>query len=207
MISKLKNTWKKYNLGFYFSIASSFIMGTFHLAVTCISFSWLTFNYMLFCYLMLSVRIVVWYLDRIKHQKNLYLTASIFLIALLIPLMVSLVRTIKDKEINAIIFDWIIYAYAIYAFAKLIVSLINLAKSKTNSDSKNILCWFSLINALFTMFMLEFNMIRIFGKVSPSMQMIEYFFQGFILLLVLFVISLFLFRFFVRRKQNHSNES
>lgn len=47
MVNSIKEIWKKYELGFYCSIAGSLIMGTIHLVSTIISFSWLLFNYML----------------------------------------------------------------------------------------------------------------------------------------------------------------
>lgn len=201
MISKIKDVYKKYELGLYGSVAGSFIMGTLHLMTMCISFSWLTLNYMLFCYLMMFARIAIGYLDKKKSQRSSYLVTAIFLAATLVPLSVSLARTIVDKEISPFVFDWFIYAYAAYAFVKLGVGIAHLFQSRNNAESKNILCWFSLINALFTMFMLEFNLIKAFSHgTSESMRMIEYFFQGFILLFVLFIIFLFLFRFFSRRK-------
>ena len=184
-------------MGFYASVLSLLIMGTFHLVMTCISFSWLTFNYMLFCYVLMFARTSIFYLSKKNKESKVYLIGSLFLLVVLIPLGVSFIKTITDRELKPYIFDWIIYGYAAYAFYKLIAGIINLVKSRRNSATKNVLCWFGLINAFFTMFMLEFTLIRTFSEdVNTSLLIIEYCFQAYILLLTMTMIGVFLFRHF-----------
>ena len=195
MIKKIKDIWIKYELGFYSSVAGSLIMGTIHLVSTIMSFSWLTFNYMLFYYLLMFARVFIWYLH-LKKKNVFYLSGAIWLTLVLIPLGVSLFKTISDKEVTVYIFDWIIYGYAFYAFFKLIVSIINLSKKeKRQQPERNVLSWMSLISALFTMFMLEFTMIRTYieGDVG-SMWIMEFTFQIVTLAITLFAIGLFVFR-------------
>ena len=195
MIVKIKEIWKKYELGFYASVAGSFIMGTIHLVSTIMSFSWLSFNYMLFCYLLMLARVFIWYLHY-KNKSTFYLSGAIWLTLVLIPLGVSLFKTITDKEVTAFIFDWIIYGYAFYAFFKLIMSIINLSKKeKRQKPELNVISWMSLISALFTMFMLEFTMLRTYieGDIG-SMQILEFVIQITILAITLFAIGLFIYR-------------
>ena len=204
MMNKIKTIWKQYNIGFYGGVAGSFFMGTLHLVATCISFSWLTFNYMLFCYLMMLIRVLIWFIDKTNHSEKAYIIGSISLIFVLIPLTVSLVKTITDKELTIYIFDWIIYAYALFAFAKLIIGIVNLSKSKGSSNTKNVLCWLTLVNALFTMFMLEFTMIRTFSSsINESLIIIEYAFQGCIIAFVLYIVVMFFVRYLrIKRKSD-----
>lgn len=195
MVNSIKEIWKKYELGFYCSLAGSLIMGTIHLVSTIISFSWLSFNYMLFCYLIMLARVFIWYLHH-KNKNAFYLSGAIWLILILIPLGVSLFKTITDKEVTIFIFDWIIYGYAFYAFFKLILGFINLSKKEKRQKAElNVLSWMSLISALFTMFMLEFTMLRTYieGDIG-SMWILEFAFQIVTLSITLFAVGLFIFR-------------
>ncbi len=195
MISKIKNIWEKYNLGFYGYVLGSFIMGTIHLIMICMSFSWLVFNYMLFCYIMMAIRLVIWYADKKSETKKTYLIGAISLFIILIPLTVSLIKTILDREYKPFIFEWLIYAYALFAFTKLIVGIVKLVKARDTGDSIVILCWFNIVDALFTMFMLEFTMIRAFNEVGDnSLLIIEYVFQAFIIALTVFITIMFFVR-------------
>ena len=188
-------------MGFYASVLGLLLMGTFHLVMTCISFSWLTFNYMLFCYVLMFSRTSIFYLSKSNKENKSYLIGSLCLLVILIPLGVSFYKTITDRELKPYIFDWIIYGYAAYAFYKLITGIINLVKSRRNSSTKNVLCWFGLINAFFTMFMLEFTLIRTFSdKVDIGLLVVEYCFQAYILCLTMTMIGVFLYRYLKNRK-------
>ena len=194
-------------MSFYASILGLLIMGTFHLVMTCISFSWLTFNYMLFCYLMMFARTSIWYLEKRNKQHFSYLIASIYLMLTLIPLGVSFYKTITERELVPYIFDWIIYGYAAYAFYKLITGIINLVKSRQSNVTKNILCWYNLVNAFFTMFMLEFTLIRTFStEIEYALIVIEYSLQAYILCFTMFVIGVFIHRYIKIRKGSNINE-
>ena len=202
-IIRVKEIWNEYELGFYVSVAGSFAMGTIHLVTTIISFSWLTFNYMLFCYIMMLARVYIWFLKRKDKRKYIYLAGAIILLIVLIPLTVSLVKTIMDKDAPHYLFDWFIYAYALYAFYKLINGIIKLVKSKKTDDSfNNVISWLALVNALFTMFMLEATMIIIFAENAVSMQYLQLFMQGFIILFVVAIIVIFITRFIKQIKVN-----
>ncbi len=202
MINKIKEIWQKYDLAFYGYVAGSFLMGTFHLIMICISFSWLVFNYMLFCYIMMLIRLIVWFVDKKIGAKNNYIIGAVSLTIILIPLTVSLVRTIMDKEYSPFFFEWFIYAYALFAFTKLISGIVKLVKAHSNGDSDIVLCWFTIVDALFTMFMLEFTMIRTFSDPSDgSIFIIEYLFQGFIIAFTAFISGMFLKRYINLQKE------
>lgn len=197
MIIKFLDSWKKYEIGFYVSVLGLFIMGTFHLVMTCISFSWAIFNYMLFSYVMMFARISIFLLSKNNKENKAYLVCSLFLIVVLIPLCVSLVKTIQDREFKLFTFDWMVYGYAAYAFYKLIYGIVALVKSKRNNETRNVLCRLSLVNAFFTMFMLEFNLIRNYKQETrPDLAITEYVFQGLIMLFTMAVIVIFLYRYF-----------
>ncbi len=207
MLNKFLDACKKYDMGFYASILGLLIMGTFHLVMTCISFSWLTFNYMLFCYLMMFARTSIYSLYKKDKQGVSYLLASIYLMLALIPLVVSFYKTITERELVPYIFDWIIYGYAAYAFYKLITGIINLVKSRQSNVTKNILCWYNLVNAFFTMFMLEFTLIRTFSTdINTVLIVIEYSFQAYIISFTMFVIGVFIHRYIKIRKGSKINE-
>lgn len=176
-------------------------MGTFHLVMICISFSWVIFNYMLFSYVMMLARISIFLLSKNNKENKTYLVGSLFLIVVLIPLCVSLVKTIQDREFKPFIFDWMVYGYAAYALYKLIYGIVALVRSRRNNETRNALCRLSLVNAFFTMFMLEFNLIRNYKEgTQPELAITEYVFQGLIMIFTMAVIVMFLYRYFKNYK-------
>lgn len=208
MTNDIRNIWKKYNIGLYGAIFGSLIMGTFHLVLLIIDFSWLTFNYMLFCYMIMFIRVLIWYIAK-KNTKYLYLISAISVLFLLIPLCVSLVKTITDRDVPVYIFEWIIYGYATYGTYKMVSAIVRLVKSKKcSNDEKTILSWISLISALFTMFMMQFALSKTFGTVedNDAMYVLLLVTQGAILLFSTFVIGLFIKKFILQIKNKKEVE-
>lgn len=151
---------------------------------------------MLFSYVMMFARISIFLLSKNNKENKAYLVGSLFLIVVLIPLCVSLVKTIQDREFKPFIFDWMAYGYAAYAFYKLIYGIVALVKSRRNNETRNVLSRLSLVNAFFTMFMLEFNLIRNYKEgTQPELVITEYVFQGLIMLFTMAVIVMFLYRY------------
>lgn len=207
MIERIKEIWQKYELGFYASITGSLVMGTIHLISTCLNFSWLTFNYMLFCYLLLLGRVLIWAVAK-KNDKYLYLIGAFIILFLLVPLAVSLVRTIMEKDAPNYIFEWIIYGYATYGTYKLTYAIIRLVKSKKINNEKNVLSWLSLISALYTLFMMEFALIKTFSEdAGEKMYILMLFTQGFIILATVAVLVLFIYRFIKNSKAKEEIET
>lgn len=186
-----KQIWKQYHLGFYASVAGSFVMGTIHLVSVCMHFDWIIFNYMLFCYLMMLTRVFMRVFSRHGKKGAAYLVGSIALVFLLFPLVASLVMTMLYKDAPSYIFDWMLYAYALYAFVKMGVAIKNIVKSE---EEKKPFSYLSLISAAFTMFMLEFSMIKTYSKDGAMFPMLLWS-QGVIIAFTLLVLGLFAFRY------------
>lgn len=195
MIKRIKYFFNKYELSFYLSMIGFFIMGTIHMVLTILQFSWLSLNYTLFCYLMLLSRLIIRLLNKKKKTKNIFVISAALLASIIIPLSLTMVITIFNKATPVYLIEYFIYAYALYAFIKITFAIKNLIKYKNENDEERILGWFSLIGALFTLFMLEFSMIRIFGGTdASSLRILELFFQGIIIALVLALIIYFVIK-------------
>ena len=204
MIKKIKEFYHKYELSFYLSILGFFLMGTAHVVLTILEFTWLSLNYALFCFLMFISRIIIWILTKKNKTSNLYIISAVLLFLIIIPLAVTMVMTILNKNAPNYLYEYFIYAYALYAFIKISVSIKNLIKYKKENDEQKILAWFSLVAALFTLFMLEFSMIRTFAKTdASSLYILEMFFQGIIIAIVIALII-----YFIREniKNNRTNK-
>lgn len=200
MITKIRDYWQKNNLGFYASVAGSFAMGTIHLISLIVEFSWLTFNYMLFCYMIMLIRVLIYYLAK-KNSNYLYLIGAVCVLLLLVPLGVSLVKTITDRDAPVYFFDWLIYGYATYGTYKMVLAIVRLAKVKKEPNVEaNLLSWISLISASFTLFMMQFLLSKTFGTVEEEDTMFTLLLltHGAILILTIFVIFLFAKRFYLR---------
>ena len=117
-----------------------------------------------------------------------------------------MVMTILNKNAPNYLYEYFIYAYALYAFIKISVSIKNLIKYKKENDVQRILTWFSLVAALFTLFMLEFSMIRTFAKTdASSLYILEMFFQGIIIAIVIALIIYFI-RENIKNNRTNKNE-
>lgn len=192
-INELKVKYKEKHLDFWMSILPTFLMGTFHLISSIIIFSWITICYMVFCYLMVIIKTILFLMNR--NINNLYIISSVFLFILLIPLASSMVMTILFKHPMGFGVKWIPIGYATYGTIKLTLSIINLSKNKCKDEYTKIISWFSLIGALFTLEMFQFELIRIGGgQVDESMHLLELFSQGAIIIFAIIVIALFIYR-------------
>ena len=195
MIKRIKYFFNKYELSFYLSMIGFFIMGTIHMVLTILQFSWLSLNYTLFCHLMLLSRLIIRLLNKKKKTKNIFVISAALLASIIIPLSLTMVITIFNKATPVYLIEYFIYAYALYAFIKITFAIKNLIKYKNENDEERILGWFSLIAALFTLFMLEFSMIRIFSDTdASSLRILELFFQGVIIALVIGLIIYFVIK-------------
>ena len=123
---------------------------------------------------------------------ELFIALGIISVLIIItPMMASLIMTILYKNATHYIFDWLIYAYALYGTVKMVFAIRSLAKKEKN-DKETVLAFISMISALYTIQMMEFNLIKTFsdGKDEYAMYMIQLFTQGFIFLFSLFVIAI-----------------
>ena len=191
IINKLK---KFYNYGdnkLYFSLFGPLLMGTIHLVVIIISYDWIILNYCIFCYLIAIFKVWQWAIEKYNIKPNNYIAGIISILIILTPMMASFIMTILYKNATHYIFDWLIYAYALYGTVKMVFAIRSLVKKEKN-DKETVLAFISMISALYTIQMMEFNLIKTFsdGKDEYAMYMIQLFTQGFIFLFSLFVIAI-----------------
>lgn len=172
-------------------------MGTAHLVLTIIQFSWLALNYTLFCYIMFFARITIKMMSKKQKDKYLFLIGAMYLFFAIIPLTITMVETLLNNVTPVYLFEFFIYAYATYAFIKLTIAIKNMIKYKNGSEEVKILSWLSIIAALFTVFMLEYSMIRTFSmNPNPILYTVELIFQGLIILFTISILIYFIFKFF-----------
>ena len=73
---------------------------------------------------------------------------------------------------------------------------------KEKTDRQYVTAFLSFVGALYTMQMMEFNLIMTFaGGSNNAMYMMQLFSQGFIFLFALFVVSLFVFKAIQRKNE------
>lgn len=203
--TKLIDFYHKSNIAFYVSLIGPLIMGTIHLVFVLIKFDWILINYCIFSYLMALFKLWQWAIEKYRMPPNPYVAAIISMAIVLAPMMAAFVLTIKYKDAPHFFFDWIIYAYALYGTLKMVLAIKGLLK-KNKTDRQYVLSYLGLIGALYTMQMMEFNLIMTFGSDSnDAMYMMQLSTQGAIFLFSLIVIGLFVHRIFSRNK-NQSAE-
>lgn len=196
MINKesIKEIYHKNNLDFYFSLAGPFIMGTIHLVSVLMHFDWIALNYCLFAYLMLLFKVWQWAIEKYGFKPKAYIAGILSIIVILAPMMASFVLTILYQDAPHYILDWFIYVYALYGTIKMTNAIIKISKKETKTERMFVNTWLGLVNALYTIQMMEFKLITTFeeGGTDQSMMYMQWFSQGAIFLFTLFVLSLFI---------------
>lgn len=194
IINRIKDFYSRCDIAFYISLLGPFIMGTIHLVFVIIKFDWILFNYCLFFYLMCLARVWQWAIKKYQMKMSHYLAGIISLGFILLPMMAAFVLTIRYKDAPHYLIDWFIYAYATYGTIKMVFAIKNIFK-KDKDDQRYVLSYVGLISALYTIQMMEFNLIMTFDSgVDNSMYLMQLFTQGAIFLFSLFVIGLFIYK-------------
>ena len=203
-MKEILNKFKQHDLGFIFTIIGLLAFGVIHMVSIIIDFSWLSLNYMMFCYLFVIIYAGVKYLIKNNRLKTLYLVVALAFIVLLIPQTVTLVETVKANEKPNFPFDWIIYGYALFAFVKMGFAIKDLVQKK-NSDSETI-GWLNIIYAAFTMYMLEVALIATFSESDVSMLYMEIASLIAIMILNIFLIVKYFVLYKQIARQNNGNK-
>lgn len=204
-IDKIKSLYQNESVKFILSIIGSFFMGTLHLIASVIDFSWLTFDYCLFCYVLVAIFAILSRVNQGEKGNHLYLIGAICLIVLIVPMTVAMVKTILERETPVYLFDWLIYGYATYGTIKFVLAIRSLHILRKNKIIYPIVTsWISLIDAAFTIQMMEFALISTFEtERSYAMVLMQYLTHGAIIIFTIFVTIHFIIEF----KQSSTNST
>ena len=193
------------NVAFYVSLIGPLVMGTIHLVSVIVLFDWILLTYCAFSYLVVLFKVWQWAIDKYHLKPNNYIAGIISTVIVIIPMMAALMLTIMQKHTTNYFFDWLIYAYALYGTLKMVFAILDLSK-KNKTDRQYVLSYLGLIVALYTIQMLEFDLIKMFGTSSNhSMYLIQLITQGFVFLLSIFVIGLFIYKAITKNKKSSAD--
>ena len=198
LFKKINTFYHSNDVDFYCSLIGPLTMFIIHLISVLIHFDWMIFNYGLYSLMILFIQVLLWASEKFHWKANTYLMSAFATLFLIIPMMVSFVMTILNRESPTYLFEWLIYAYALYATIKTVIAIRKRIIAKNDETIRiYVLSWFGLITALYTIQMLQFRLIRYIEgeQVSDSMYMMQLFTQGFIFLFAVFVVGLFIYRF------------
>lgn len=197
VIDRLKSLYQNEVVAFILAIIGSFVMGTIHLVAAISEFSWLTINYCLFCYALVAIIAVLTRLNQSEEKHRLYIVGAVCLMILMIPMTVAMVKTILERETPVYFFDWLIYVYATYGTVKFVLAIRSLHLARKKATVYPIVTsWISVIDAAFTIQMMEFALISTFEtERSSAMILMQYFTHGAIIIFSIFVIIHFFIQF------------
>lgn len=195
IINKLIAIYRYGDVAFYISLLGPLIMGTIHLIFVILRFDWIVLNYCIFSYLMMLFKVWQWAIEKYHIKPNHYVAGIISILIVLAPMMASFILTIMYKDAPHYLFEWLVYAYALYGTIKMVFAVKGLIK-KNKTDRQYVLSYLSLIGALYTIQMMEFRLIMFTsnGVVDESMNMMQLFTQGFIFVFSLFIAGLFIYK-------------
>lgn len=72
----------------------------------------------------------------------------------LIPMALSLLLKMAVESMSNLILDWMIYAYALYAFIRFGYSIYSLCKKNSGDDRNIVESYIRLLSAIYTMVLL-----------------------------------------------------
>ncbi|MBR0303357.1 MAG: hypothetical protein IJQ80_05865 [Clostridia bacterium] len=126
---------------------------------------------------------MTWF-EKSERKSRIYLAGALSLAVLLIPMTVSMVKTILEKDAPVYIFYWMIYLYAAYGTVKFILAVRSRHKARKSRDAYGgVISWLSLVSAAYTLQMMESALISTFDTKSHfSMILLQFFSQGAILI-------------------------
>lgn len=206
LIKKITDFYHSGDIAFYVSLIGPLTMGTIHLIVSIVHFNWIVVNYCIFSYLMLLFRVWQWAIEKYHLKPNNYIAGIISMFIVLAPMMAAFILTILYKDAPHYIFDWLIYAYATYGTIKMVFAIKNLCK-KEKTNRQYVLAFLGLISALYTIQMMEFNLIMAFSdSADHSMYLMQLFTQGAIFLFSLFVIGVFIYKLVSTSKASNNSD-
>lgn len=197
IVDNIKSLYQNEVVSFILSIIGSFFMGTIHLIATISEFSWLSINYCLFCYALVAIIAVLTRLNQGEEKRRLYIVGAMCLMILMIPMTTAMVKTILERETPVYYFDWLIYVYATYGTVKIVWAIRSLHKARKSKTVYPIVTsWVSLIDAAFTIQMMEFALISTFDtEKSQSMIIMQFLTHGAIIIFTLITIIHLFFEF------------
>ena len=195
MFELIKKIFKNNDVRFIISLVGPLVMGTINLVSIIMHFDWIFLNYSIFAYLMALIKVWFWAIDKYKIKPTHYSAGVISLLLILAPMMAALVLTIRYKDEPHYIFDWFIYAYALYGTIKMVFAVKNMTK-KDKTISEYVLTYFSMISALYTIQMMEFALIKTFDANTSdnSMYVFTLFHKERFFSFVIVVIFIFVFK-------------
>ncbi|MBE6135218.1 MAG: hypothetical protein E7179_04345 [Erysipelotrichaceae bacterium] len=201
-LQRIKEFCRKDNVAFCLSLIGPLAMGTIHLVFTILKFDWIFINYCVFSYLMVLAKVWQWAIEKNGAKPSHYSAGIISMFLALAPMMAAIVLTIMNKDESHFFQGWLVYAYAAYGTLKMVFAIKGMAK-KNKTDREYVLSFLGLVVALYTVKMMETNLIANFsGGSDASMYMLQLFTQGALFLFSLFVIGLFAHKAIALRKSN-----
>ena len=201
-IHRLIDFLHKEKVAFAIGAFGAFAMGSVNLITCLIRFDWILLNYALFFYAMVAARIWLYLIKTRGWKPSFFVAGSILAFTSAFPMTASFVLTILYKEGAHYPLDWLIYAYAAYGTIKMVFAIKGLAKKK-KEDYALTLSLFSMLSALYTLQMMEFQLIMFASKgtMGNEMYYLLLFTQGFIFLFAIFVSVYLALKQILRRKK------
>lgn len=201
-INKIIDFYHSGDNAFYFSLLGPLIMGIIHL-VSCINhFDVIVVSYCAFCFLIFLFKVWQWAITKYNLKPSNLIAGIISIVVILFPMMAAFVLTILYKDSPHYLFDWLIYAYALYGTIKMVFAVKKfLYKNKNEKDL--VIAVFSLISALFTLQMMEFALIKTFDQNGDnSMYLVQLMTQGAIFIFSVVMVVLLIIKVIKKRQLN-----
>ena len=120
----------------------------------------------------------------------------------LIPMALSLLLKMAVESMSNLILDWMIYAYALYAFIRFGYSIYSLCKKNSGDDRNIVESYIRLLSAIYTMVLLTDSLLCLTeSKGSDSMRTLYIVLQAVAIVLGILLVIYFLSLLYLKRKK------
>lgn len=156
-------------------------------------------------YLFFSIGYSILNFTAIEKRMNPYLFGALLITLLLMPMLAYLYFLFSSDKGFTLLFDWVVYLYALYAFIKISLAIKNLVSRKKDKESKTQVNFcIGLISAAYTMSLLANHLIEFTNsKSDQQMRIVLIVIQFAVFLLDLITIVYFLYCYCRERRQRN----
>lgn len=193
---------KRYHLVLIASCVATSLLGVANFALFLIYRDWLHLSSASF-YALFAIGNIISRFTKIGKRANPLVFGAIMITICLVPMALSLLLKMAVESMSNLILDWMIYAYALYAFIRFGYSIYSLCKKNSGDDRNIVESYIRLLSAIYTMVLLTDSLLCLAeSKGSDSMRTLYIVLQAVAIVLGILLVLYFLSLLYLKRKQS-----
>lgn len=192
---------KRYHLVSIASCVAASLLGVANFALFLIYWDWLHLSSASF-YALFVIGNMIFRFTKMGKKANPLVFGATMVGICLIPMAFSLRLKMEVDGTSNLIFDWMLYAYALYAFIRFGHSIYSLCKRKSHDERDVVGAYIRMFSAIYTMVLLTDSLLCFTeSKGSDSMRTLYIVIQAVAIVLGILLVIYFLSLLYLKRKK------